>query len=147
MDHVEEFELQGHAVDELLLQAFALPQDAFTARAADGGPSIRDLLVAWLEGQRRTAQASILGREYHPLPATSSVSVAEFARAFGGFRLAFMETIESAVDDGLERRVDWTAPDGTTQRVALDAALTQLAEHGGRLLDQVEARLDEVAPR
>lgn len=147
MDYAEEFELQGHAMDELLLEAFALPQAAFLAPGADGSPSLRDLLVEWLETQRRAVQGSILGYQYHPLPPTATTSVAELARAFGGFRLTFMETVEAAVDSDMERRVPWTSPDGTTKDVAVSHVLAQLAEHGERMLGLVETRLEQLVPR
>ena len=147
MDYVEELELQGHTMDELLLQVFALPQHEFLAAAPDGTPSIRDLLVDWLESERRTVQQSILGHAYQPLPTTASASVAEFARAFGGFRLTFMETIEVAAEGDPARRVEWTSPDGATKPVTLDHALAQLVAHGERLLGLVEARLEQLVPR
>jgi uncharacterized damage-inducible protein DinB len=144
MDYAELFERQGRAVDELLVDAFEVPQEAFVAPAPEGAPSLRELLVEWLETQRRTVHGAILGHPYHPLPAAATTSVVDLARAFGGFRLTLRDTLDATFREDLSRRVTWTAADGATREVSLDEALAHLVLHGARMTGLVAQRLRQL---
>jgi len=144
MDYAELFERQGRAVDEVLVHAFALPEDRFAAPGPAGGPSLRDLLVEWLETQRRAVHASLQGHPWRPLPAASVGTVPAISQAFGGFRLTLRDALEATFREDLSRRVTWHRADGGTQEVALDELLAHLVLHGARTLGLVAARLREL---
>jgi uncharacterized damage-inducible protein DinB len=144
MDYAELFERQGRLVDDLLVDAFQVPQDGFTAAAPEGAPSLRDLLVEWLETQRRVVHGAILGRPYIPLPASATARVTDLAQAFGGFRLTLRDTLEATFRDDLTRRVTWTGADGAVREVTLDEALAHLVLHGARMTGLVAQRLRQL---
>lgn len=144
MDYAELFERQGRIVDELLVHAFEVPQESFAAPAPEGAPSLRDLLVEWLETQRRAVHASIHGGTWHPLPATATSTVVDLARAFGGFRLSLRDTLEATCREDLSRRVAWTAADGSSHEATLDDVLAHLVLHGARMTGLVAHRLRQL---
>jgi len=144
MDYADLFERQGLAMDDLLARAFALPEDRFAAPGAVGGPSLRDLLVEWLETQRRAVHLSMQGRPWRPLPDASVGTVLALSQAFGGFRLTLRDTLEATFREDLSRRVTWQRADGGTAEVSLDELLAHLVLHGGRMMGLVAARLREL---
>ena len=143
MDYLELFDRQGRIMDDLMLPAVQVSQEDYAAKGAVGGPSLRDLLVEWLELQRRTVHLTLLGRPYRPLPAAQTATVMELARAFGGFRMTLRDTIEDLEGKGLSRKVAWTAPDGE-RMFSVDDVLTHLALHGARLTGLVAERLRQL---
>ena len=144
MDYADLFERQGRAMDDLLVHAFALPQERFAAPGAGGGPSLRDLLAEWLETQRRAVHGALTGGTWHPLPDASKATVLALSQAFGGFRLTLLETLEATFREDLTRRVKWTRADGGSQEVSADEVLAHLALHGARSMGLVAARLREL---
>jgi len=150
MDYADLFERQGRAMDDLLLHAFRVPQDRFDAPAEGGGPSLRALLVDWLETQRRAVHGALQGNAYRPLPAAATTSVLDLSRVFGGFRLTLRDAVEATAKEDLARTVPWTAADGGTSDVTADEVLAHLVLHGARMAGLVAdrlARLGESPPR
>lgn len=144
MDYAELFERQGRAMDDLLMRAFAVPQEQFAAAGTHGGPSLRDLLADWLETQRRAVHGSLRGGTWHPLPASSTATVLALSQAFGGFRLSLLETLEETFREDLSRRVGWLRADGGAVEVTVDEVLAHLVLHGARAMGLVAARLREL---
>ena len=144
MDYAELFERQGLLIDDLLLHAFRVPQEKFVAPGPEGSPSLRDLLVEWLEMQRRTVHASLQERPYLPLPAAALTSVPDVARSFGGFRLTLREALDEVFTENLARKVTWTGADGTARDSTLDEALAHLVLHGARMMGLVAQRLRQL---
>lgn len=159
MDYADLFERQGRTMDELLLHAFRVTPEQFVAPGTAGGPSLRDLLVEWLETQRRAVHVSLQGGAHRPLPSGSTATVLALAQSFGGFRLTLLETLEEVFREDLSRKVPWVptdraASDGSTSareptggaatEVALDDVLAHLVLHGARMMGLVAARLREL---
>lgn len=144
MDYAELFERQGRAMDDLLMHAFRVPQEQFAAPGPEGAPSLRDLLVEWLEAQRRSVHASLQGNPYTPLPAAVMSSVVGVCQAFGGFRLTLRDTLEATFKEDLERKVPWTPADGPPREVTIDEVLAHLVFHGARMMGLVAARLRQL---
>ena len=105
---------------------------------------LRDLLVEWLEAQRRVVHASLQGNAHRPLPASATQTVPELSRAFGGFRLTLRDALDATFRGDLSRRVPWTPPDAPAREVTLDEALAHLVLHGARVMGLVAARLREL---
>ena len=144
MDYAELFERQGLLMDDLLLHAFKVPQDRFVAPGEGGAPSLRDLLVEWIEMQRRTVHASIQERPYVPLPAAGMATVPDVARAFGGFRLTLLEVLDGVFAESLTKKVTWTGPGGAARDSTLDEVLAHLVLHGARMMGLVAQRLRQL---
>ncbi len=144
MHYVELFERRGRVMDELLLAASKLPPEKFVEPGPAGGPSLRDLVLGWLEEQRRVVHASLLGKPYAPLPLAAHGGVFDVARAFGGFRLTLREQMESITDGDLARRVKWTSAAGAESEVAVDEVLAHLAMHDARMQGLVAERMRQL---
>jgi uncharacterized damage-inducible protein DinB len=144
MDYAELFERQGRAMDDLLMHAFRLPQEKFAAPGADGAPSLRGLLVEWLETQRRAVHETLQGHAYTPLPEAATSSVVSLCQAFGGFRLTLRDALEATFKEDLERKVPWTSADGSARDVTVDEVLAHLVFHGARMMGLVAARLRQL---
>lgn len=147
MDYAELFDRQGDAMDDLLLHAFRVPQDRFAAPGPDGAPSLRDLLVEWLETQRRAVHASLQGHAYVPLPAAAVASVPDLARAFGGFRMTMRDAVEERFEDDLTKKVQWTSPGAEPTETTVDEVLAHLVLHGARMAGLVAQRLRQLGEK
>jgi uncharacterized damage-inducible protein DinB len=131
-------------MDDLLMAASKLPPEKFGEAGPAGGPSLRDLTLAWLEEQRRAVHRSLLDKPYTPLPLAAHGGFADLARAFGGFRLTLREQMEELDDAALARRVKWTRADGGIAEVTVDDVLAHLAMHDARMTGLIAERLRQL---
>lgn len=144
MDHLEHFDRRGRRMDDLLMQAAKLPPSKFTEPGEGGGPSLRDLFLAWLEEQRRAVHGSILGRAYTPLPLAAHGGVFDIGRAFGGFRMTLRERLESLSRAELGRRVEFAPASGASRSMTVSELLGHLAEHDAKLQELIDERLRQL---
>lgn len=144
MRYLDLFDRRGRLMDDLLMAAAKLPPERFAEPGPAGGPSLRDLFLAWLEEQRRAVHGSILEKPYAPLPLAAHGGVADIGRAFGGFRLTLRDRMEATGDADLERRVTWTRGDGGKDEVSLDEVLAHLAMHDARMQGLIAERLRQL---
>ena len=144
MDYAEVFERQGRLADDLLLHAFQVKQEGFVAPGPEGAPSLRDLLIEWLETQRRAVHGSLRDYPYQPLPPAATANIPDLARCYGGFRMTLRDTLDETCKEDLERRTTWTAADGTAKEVSVDEVLAHLAFHGARMSGLIAQRLRQL---
>jgi uncharacterized damage-inducible protein DinB len=144
MRYLDLFDRRGRVMDDLLMAASKLPPEKFGEPGAAGGASLRDLMLEWLEEQRRAVHGSLLEKAYTPLPLAAHGGVFDIARAFGGFRLTLREQMESLDDAALARRVRWTREDGGVAEVAVDDVLAHLAMHDARMTGLIAERLRQL---
>ncbi len=144
MNYLELFERRGRLMDDLLMIASKLPPESFVAPGPAGGPSLRDLVLAWLEEQRRAVHASLLGKPYTPLPLAAHGGVFDVGRAFGGFRLTLREQMESIFAADLARKVKWKQASGDEIEATIDEVLAHLAMHDARMQGLVAERLRQL---
>lgn len=144
MDFPELFERQGRRMDDLLMAAFRVPPESFTAPGPAEGPSLRDLLLSWLDTQRRVVHAVLQGRPHRPLHPEEHPGVHEIARVFGGFRLTVREYTEALTDEAAAAPLEWTDAQGGTHSVSVDAVLVHLVLHDARMQGLVAERLRQL---
>jgi uncharacterized damage-inducible protein DinB len=144
MRYLDLFDRRGRVMDDLLMAASKLPPEKFGEAGPAGGPSLRDLMLAWLEEQRRAVHGSLLDKPYTPLPLAAHGGVFDIARAFGGFRLTMREQMEELDDAALSRRVKWTREDGGVAEVTVDDVLAHLAMHDARMTGLIAERLRQL---
>ena len=144
MRYVDLFDRRGRVMDDLLMAASKLPPETFGEPGPAGGPSLRDLMLGWLEEQRRAVHGSLLEKPYTPLPLAAHGGVFDLARAFGGFRLTLREQMEELDDAALARRVRWPRADGGVAEVTVDDVLAHLALHDARMTGLIAERLRQL---
>jgi uncharacterized damage-inducible protein DinB len=144
MRYLDLFDRRGRVMDDLLMAASKLPPEKFGEPGPADGPSLRDLMLAWLEEQRRAVHGSLLEKPYTPLPLAAHGGVFDIARAFGGFRLTLREQIEELDDAALARRVKWTRDDGGVAEVTVDEVLAHLALHDARMTGLIAERMRQL---
>jgi uncharacterized damage-inducible protein DinB len=144
MNYLELFDRRGRVMDDLLMEASKLPPEAFGAAGPAGGPSLRDLFLAWLEEQRRAVHAALLGKPYAPLPLAAHGGVVDIGRAFGGFRLTLREQMEEITAPDLARKVTWTPAAGKPIPATVDEVLAHLAMHDARMQGLIAERLRQL---
>ncbi len=144
MDYADLFERQGRAFDDLLMAAAKLPPEQFTAPGPADGPSVRDLLVAMLDEQRRLVHGALLARRHVPLAPDRIVSPLELGPVFGGFRLTLIEHLDTLSREDLAKEVDVAAADGTSTKATVDDVLAHLVLVDARLRGLAEERLRQL---
>jgi uncharacterized damage-inducible protein DinB len=142
--YLDLFDRRGRVMDDLLMAASKLPPEKFGEPGPAGGPSLRDLMLAWLEEQRRAVHGSLLEKAYTPLPLAAHGGVFDIARAFGGFRLTLREQMEELDEAALAHRVRWTRGDGGVAEVTVDDVLAHLAMHDARMTGLIAERLRQL---
>ena len=140
MDYETLFHRQGRAMDDLLMAAFPVEEERFTAPGPGGAPSLRDLFLAWLEEQRRLV-AALTGTPWRPLPPEQCPTVQPIAQIFGGSRLSLREHLEGLGEEGMARAVSWADPDGTPREATVDEILVHLALHAAGMHALLRERL------
>jgi uncharacterized damage-inducible protein DinB len=144
MEYLDLFERRGRLMDDLLMAASKLPPEKFTEPGPAGGPSLRDLFLAWLEEQRRAVHGSFFEKAYAPLPLADHGGVFDVGRAFGGFRLTLREQMEALTPADYGRRVKWTGGGGAPREVTVDEVLAHLAMHDARMTGLIAERLRQL---
>jgi uncharacterized damage-inducible protein DinB len=144
MDFPDLFDRQGRLMDDMLMAAFQVPPERFTAAGPEGGPSLRDLLLEWLDTQRRVVQTVLQDRAHYPLRPEAHPTVQSLGQAFGGFRLTLRELLDDLTQETVDRKVPWTEASGAVREVTVDEVLVHLVLHDARMQGQVAERLRQL---
>ncbi len=141
MDYADLFDRQGRIYDDLLMAAARVPPERFTEPGPADGPSLRDLLVAILDEQRRWVHGVLLGRRHAPITSAAVVSPLELGPIFGGFRMTLLDHVESLSREDLQQPAK--LPDGRTG-ATVDDVLAHLILLDARLRGLVGERLRQL---
>jgi uncharacterized damage-inducible protein DinB len=144
MDYVELFERQGRLFDDLLMAAAGVPEEDFLAPGPHDGPSLRDLLVAIVDLQRRHVHEALQGRRHVALQRERIRSPLELGPVFGGFRLTLLDAVDALEHEDLTREVALRTPDGAERRVTLDEVLVHMVLSDARLRGLAAERLRQL---
>ncbi len=144
MDYEDLCEHQGRHFDDLLMAAVKIPDEGFTEPGPAGGPSLRNLLVQFLDIQRRHVHETIGGRRHVPLVADRIRSPYELGPLFGGFRLTLRDAVGSLSHDDLQRTVTIAGEDGAERTATIDEVLVDMVLTGARLCALAAERLRQL---
>lgn len=144
MDYRELFERQGRLFDDLLMAAAHVPEERFVEPGPADGPSLRDLLVAIVDLQRRHVHETLHGRRHVPVARESIRSPLALGPIFGGFRLTLLDAIDGIAHEDLSRPVTLRGADGSERTVTLDEVLVHMILADARLRGLAAERLRQL---